>query len=149
MKQITSLSIVLSIFLIATECSAAQPPEGPRGKRGQAENSQRQRRQRGQRPEGAGVPEQMVARMMQEFDKDGDNKLDVKELTALLTTMRERRSGGRGPGMRQRPDDDSTEQEKGRRGKRGQFGDRRRRNQPSQDEAGTPGGEEPNKPPAE
>ena len=150
MKQLISLSTVLSIILIASECSAAQPLEGPRGKRGQAEDGQRrQRGQRGHRQGGDRNPEQMVARMMQQFDKDGDNKLDVKELTALLTNMRERRGSGRSPGMRQRPEGDSTEQEKGRRGKRGQFGDRRRRNQPSQDEAGTPGGEEPNKPPAE
>ncbi len=38
---------------------------------------------------------QVAARMMQEMDKDGDNKLNVGELTALLEKMRSR-IGGRG-----------------------------------------------------
>ena len=36
--------------------------------------------------------------MMEQFDKDGDKKLDVTELTAMLTAMRER--GGMRGGMR-------------------------------------------------
>ena len=149
MKRLISLATLLSIALITAECSA-QPPEGPRGKRGQAENGQRrQRAQRGQRPEGDRNPEQMVARMMKQFDKDGDSKLDVKELTALLTKMRERRGGGRGPGMRQRPENDTAEGGKSARGKRGQKAKQRRRNQQSPEEAGRPGGEEPTRPPAE
>ena len=40
-------------------------------------------------------PAQMVGRLIQQFDKDGDQKLDATELTALLASLRER---GRGMG---------------------------------------------------
>jgi hypothetical protein len=80
--------------------------------------------------------------MMQQFDKDGDQKLDTQELTALMTSMRERR--GAGPGwaqagqpagkaasnMRQRPGGDS---------KRKQGADATNR----------PGGEKPKRPATE
>ncbi|HAY82172.1 MAG TPA: hypothetical protein DCY79_20395, partial [Planctomycetaceae bacterium] len=41
------------------------------------------------------TPEQIAARMLKEFDQDNDQKLDAKELAALLTSMRQRRGGGR------------------------------------------------------
>ena len=46
---------------------------------------------------GMGDVNQVVSRMMREFDKDGDQKLDAAELTALIGFMRERAMMG-GPG---------------------------------------------------
>ncbi|MFK8111151.1 MAG: EF-hand domain-containing protein [Rubripirellula sp.] len=120
---------VLALAWIAVDCSAA-PPEGKRGK-GAGEDGKRAQ-QRG------GDPAQVVARMMQEFDKDGDQKLDAQELTALMTSMRERRGAGASgarPGQsagkgRQRPGGDSKR-------KRGA------------DENNKPGGEKPKRPVAE
>jgi len=130
---------VLAFAWIAVDCSAA-PPEGKRGP-GAREGGQgggERAQQRG------GDAAMMVTRMIQEFDKDGDQKLDAQELTALLTSMRERRGaggvrpgqvGGKGAGqgagnMRQRPGGD---------GKRNR-GD---------GEANRPGGERPKRPAAE
>lgn len=149
---------VLTLTWIAFDCSAA-PPEGTRGQgpreagqreagqRGGAERGQPQGQQGGQlrRQQRGGDPTQMVARMIQQYDKDGDQKLDANELSALLTSMRERRAGeadgarpgpagGRGAGqnlenLRQR------------------MGDRRR----NQADNGNnqPGGEKPKRPVAE
>lgn len=89
----------------------AQRQGGP----GQAGNRPGARQQAGQRPgrqagqgqpgapgqRGLPDPAIMAERMLQEFDKNGDQQLGVRELTALFTAMRER--GGRGLG-RQRPD---------------------------------------------
>lgn len=72
----------------------------------------------GQRPDGKGpdgkraggegrgmAPNQeMIARIMQQFDKDGDKKLDAKELTALLTQMQNSRAQGTGRNAKTRPD---------------------------------------------
>jgi len=92
MTRTTTLA-VLTLAWIAVDCSAA-PPEGMRGQRaregGQGGGERVQQR--------GGDPAQMIARMMQEFDKDGDQKLDTRELTALMTSMRERRAGAAGAG---------------------------------------------------
>lgn len=89
-KLILSLSIV-SIALFTFDASAKEP--GERGRRGSADaGADGARRGRG----GPGAdrdPAQLVSRMMQEFDKDGDQKLDSTELTALLKSMRDRRGG--------------------------------------------------------
>lgn len=51
----------------------------------------------GQNPGRGNVnPAALVKRLLPQFDKDGDQKLDAGELTALLTAMRER-GGGMGP----------------------------------------------------
>ena len=44
-----------------------------------------------------GDPKQFAARLIEEFDKDGDNALNARELAAALTAMRERRGGQGGP----------------------------------------------------
>ena len=50
-------------------------------------------------------PAKMDSVMMQKFDKDGDKKLNVEELTAMMTSMQERRAqqGGKA-GKGNRPD---------------------------------------------
>ena len=68
-------------------------------------------------------PEQMAERMIEEFDADGDEKLDATELLKMMTTMRERR----GAGMQRRP------------GGQGRPSPR--------DRSASPGGEEPKRPP--
>ena len=69
-------------------------------------------------------PEQMVERLMEEFDADGDEKLNADELQKMMTTMRERRGGRmqRRPGSNGRPSPGNSN--------------------------ATPGGEKPKRPPA-
>ena len=106
---LTTAIVVLALF----SSTASAQPEGKRGpgKGGPGKGAQFKGKP-GQapqgRPEGRGPrnPEEMVKRMIAQFDKDGDQKLDAKELMALLTQMRQRgpqgRPGqgapGRGPG---------------------------------------------------
>ena len=68
-------------------------------------------------------PEQMVARMIEEFDADGDEKLNAEELQKMMMAMRERR----GAGMQRRP------------GGQGRPSPR--------DTSASPGGEQPQRPP--
>lgn len=155
MRYVTPIAALLTISLIGLECSA-QPP----GRRNRAENAQQrdgqkrdgQRRpDKGQRPGPGGDrdPEQMVARMMKEFDKDGDSKLDLTELAAMMKSMRERREnggqrgrgeGGNAEGRRRPPEAGKEGQRPGKEGRQG-------RGKGQQDEA--PGGEKPTRPPAE
>ncbi len=89
MRQIIPVLAIFCTALVASECSA-QPPQRPGAQR-----------PGGRRPGGPGGerdPAQMVARLIKEFDKDGDEKLDAKELTAMLKSMRERRGGRPGAG---------------------------------------------------
>ena len=69
-------------------------------------------------------PEQIAARMIEEFDADGDEKLNAEELQKMMTTMRERR----GAGMQRRP------------GGQGRLSPR--------DRNASPGGQEPKRPSA-
>ena len=68
-------------------------------------------------------PEQMVARMIEEFDSDGDDKLNAEELQKMMMAMRERRGAGmqRRPGGQGRPSPRET--------------------------SASPGGEQPQRPP--
>ena len=68
-------------------------------------------------------PEQMVARMIEEFDADGDDKLNAEELQKMMMAMRERRGAGmqRRPGGQGRPSPRET--------------------------SASPGGEQPQRPP--
>ena len=84
-------------------------------------------------------PKQMVARMMQQFDKDGDQKLDVRELTELLIAMRDRRGGNAGPaGIQGRPMQRNGQRQGARQGGRQPGGD-----------AAKPGGDRPKRPKAD
>ncbi len=134
MKFTTSIVAILSVAMIALECSAA-PPAAQRGERGQGNAGQRD-------------PAQMVTRMMEEFDKDGDSKLNARELTALLTSMRERRDNGEKPGQaagqRRGPG-----QKPGAAGKDGQNQAGKGQRRQGADGKKTPGGERPKRPAAE
>ncbi len=103
MRRIAPVLAFLVIIPTAVVC-AAGPPKGEPGKRPDGNGRLAQR---------VADPSKMVERMMQEFDKDGDQKLDAKELTALLTSMRERIGqvqSGRGAleGQRQRGGEGAT-----------------------------------------
>ena len=110
------LSSILALFMIGHSIVAADDssPENPnaegtqRAQRFRPGGQQNGERTQGQRRPGqfAGVsPEQMVERLIEEFDADGDEKLNADELQKMMTTMRERRGGGmqRRPGGNGRP----------------------------------------------
>ena len=108
MKRIAIATALLSAALFAFDLPA-QPP-GKQGKgagQGQSKGGFGGRRGPGGQGGPGGAmgqrdPAEMVARMMSEFDQDGDQKLDATELTALLQNMRSRRGQamGQGPGQR-------------------------------------------------
>lgn len=129
-------SSILALFMIGHSIVAADDssPENPnaegtqRAQRFRPSGQQNGERTPGQRRPGqfAGgfSPEQMAERMIEEFDADGDEKLDATELLKMMTTMRERRGGGmqRRPGSNGRPSSGNSN--------------------------ATPGGEKPKRPPA-
>ena len=144
MHRITLSLAIISVGLLAYDASAMAPENESGGKRGAAA-----RQGRGG-PGAERDPAQMVARMMQEFDKDGDQKLDSAELTALLSSMRQRRGaqmGGQGQGQGQarrgRPGQAQQGRGKPGQGNPGANGQRRRRDS---DDPGNPGGERPKRP---
>ena len=47
---------------------------------------------------GSPDPAQLAARLIKSHDKDGDGKLDEKELTAAIRAMMARQGGGKGKG---------------------------------------------------
>jgi hypothetical protein len=154
MKKITLPLALLSVAMLAYDCSAEEEQGKPQGgKRGVAQGANRGQAGQGrggQGRDGAGPdrdPAQMVARMMTQFDKDGDQKLDSKELTALLKSMRQRR-GGEGQGQARQGRAGQGQPGQARQGRPGQGrqgaeGQRRRR---SAENAGTAGGERPKRP---
>ena len=141
MHRITLSMAIIFVGLLVYDTSAMSPENQSGGKRGAAA-----RQGRG----GSGAqrdPAQMVARMMQEFDKDGDQKLDSAELTALLSSMRQRRGaqmGRQGQGQARRDRPGQTQQGRGKpgQGKPGANGQRRR----NPDDPGNPGGQRPKRP---
>ena len=84
-------------------------------------------------------PADMASRMIQQYDKDGDQKLNAGELAAMLTAMRER-GANRGQGPPQRPG-----MERGKPGQNSQGKGRRRQD----NENAAPGGEKPKRPASE
>lgn len=128
MKKVATLFAALAITLCASEINAS-PVEGQKGE-GRAAGKARDGKPgaaREGRPGGGregrpgagrgtrgGDATQMVARIMKQFDKDGDEKLDMKELTAMMTAMRERRMGQ--GGQMQRPGQDGQKGQGGRKG---------------------------------
>ena len=127
MKRLILSITLASMVLLVGDVMAENPEKGAKGKRANADEARR----------GPGGPQRdpakMVARIMGEFDKDGDEKLDKTELASWLKAMHQRR----GQGMR-------------RGGKRGQGkpgaeGKRKR----GGDASGTPGGDLPKRPEAE
>ena len=157
MKFTTSIIAVLTLALVVSECSA-QPPGRKRGEQDRnaaGQGGRRKQRTEGQqRPDGPGRssegrdPAQLVARAMKEFDKDGDSKLNLSELTAFVTAMRERRSSGdtnAQSGQRRGPGQKSESAGKGKpvKGAGGKSG------RSKSGDTGTPGGEKPKRPAAE
>ena len=147
MKRLALSLAFLSAAMLAQHVPAGEPEKpGIEAEARQAESGTRGpgarglgRRLPGRQGAGGGGaaerdPAAIVARLMQEFDKDGDQKLDSTELTALLTSMRERRGqvGLRGGGTPRQAQGD-----------RPGAGGRRRGGD------GAPGGKRPNRPEAE
>lgn len=129
--------LMMTIAFLTAKPTWAEQPDNANSESQSGERPQRPRRPEsgngdrrpGDRPpgqsRGAPAPEEMVKRMMENFDEDGDKKLDASELEKMFTAMRERR----GPGMQRPP-----------------AGNRRR---PGSDVNNTPGGETPRRPPSE
>lgn len=98
MRFSIAIVAVLSVALITVECSA-EPPGRQRGEKGKNGTAQRGDRAKGARGQGQQRdPAEMATKMMKEFDKDGDSKLNPRELLAMLTSMQERRAAGGKPG---------------------------------------------------
>ena len=133
MKCLCSVSILAlfvfgNVAVFADDSSAdGENAESKPRKRFRPGDQQDSERRPGQRRPGqfAGgfSPEQMVARMIEEFDADGDDKLNAEELQKMMMAMRERR----GAGMQRRP------------GGQGRPSPR--------DTSASPGGEQPQRPP--
>ena len=135
MKYFCSTSILLlfllgNVLVFADESSAdgENAESKPRAQRFRPGEQQDGERKPGQRRPGqfAGgfSPEQMVSQMIEEFDADGDDKLNAEELQKMMMAMRERR----GAGMQRRP------------GGQGRPSPR--------DTSASPGGQQPQRPPA-
>lgn len=154
MKFTAIFAAIMSVALITADCSA-QPPGRQRGSKGAKPGAERgERGERGSQGRGAGAsqqrdPAEMAARMMKEFDKDGDSKLSSRELMALLTSMRDRRSSGdagaaagQRMGKGQRPEGAGQGGPKAGGPKAGGKGGKGK----GADQAGTPGGQKPKRP---
>lgn len=117
------LAVVVASSAAVSNLNADEPnQQGGKGKRGAAGQNQRpgdgqgkgraganrqgrpgqggpgQGRPGGQGGAGQIDPAKLVERMMSQFDKDGDQKLDANELKELLVSMRSRGRGMGGPG---------------------------------------------------
>ena len=104
MKCFCSVSILaliiggnVTVFADDSSADGENTESKPRA-RFQSGDQQDSERRPGQRRPGqfAGgfSPEQMVARMIEEFDSDGDDKLNAEELQKMMMAMRERRGAG-------------------------------------------------------
>ena len=91
MKTITLTIAFIFALSIAANCDAQRPDRDGKRK-GAGEQAGGQQSAPGQRQR-AIEPAAMSAKMMKQFDKNGDNKLDVTELTAMFTSIRENRGG--------------------------------------------------------
>ena len=117
----------VSVFADDSSADGENAESKPRARFRPGEQQDGERRPGQRRPgqfAGGFSPEQMVARMIEEFDADGDDKLNADELQKMMMAMRERR----GAGMQRRP------------GGQGRPSPR--------DTSASPGGEQPQRPPA-
>lgn len=80
MKRLILSLAIASTTLLATTASAENPEKAAQKKRPAAAEGRAGRN-----------PEMMVARIIEEFDKDNDQKLDKTELAAWLKAMQQRR----------------------------------------------------------
>ena len=120
-RLILSLALVSTALFVST-ASAEKPEKGEKGKRPQSAEGRAGRN-----------PEMMVARIMEEFDKDNDEKLDKTELAAWLKAMQQRRGEFMGKGGKP----GAGKLGAGKKGKR------------AADDDATPGGDSPQRPAAE
>ena len=98
--KFTGFSFALFAILLLSSATSAQEGKGKGGGQ-KGKGSARQRGgekgpQRGGRA--AQNPVKMVEEMIARFDKDGDKKLDAKELVAMFTEMRQSRGARGGAG---------------------------------------------------
>lgn len=96
MHKLIIIPTLLAASVWAIDSPAAEPPlDKPKSEAASQKNEPGKGRPGDKKQTLAGRlaggdPAKIVARMMDQFDKDGDEKLDVTELTALFTSMRER-----------------------------------------------------------
>lgn len=141
MKPLLFSFVFASLAMLATAAVAA-PPSEEAEKVEKAEKAEKAKKADKQgkretdtlrRPGGPPRdPAALVARILNEFDTDGDEKLDQAELTAWLKAMQQRRGQFFG----------------GDRPERKPVGPRGKRLREA-DQGGTPGGDRPRRPPAE
>ncbi len=116
------IALVCSLTLGTVSVALSSPAQ--KGKGNKAQQGQKKNGQKGKGGQGRMDPSAMAARMIQQFDKNGDKSLNVRELTTALTTMRERRGqagkGGMGKGKGGGPAKGKAGQGKGKgKGKKG------------------------------
>ncbi|MCR9198960.1 MAG: EF-hand domain-containing protein [Planctomycetaceae bacterium] len=97
-----ALPVMSTVAFAAPQQDGKGKGKGGKGKGGQGQGGQGQGGQgkgKGKGQQGSGQmgdrdPAAVAKRMIQEFDKDGDQKLSLAELTMALKAMQERRAGG-------------------------------------------------------
>ena len=98
MHKFVMIPTLLAASVWAFHCSADDLPQD-KPKRDAASETNDQGKGKGRPREkkpnfagrlGGGDQAKIVSRLIEQFDKDGDEKLDASELTALLSYMRER-----------------------------------------------------------
>lgn len=96
MHKFVMIPTLLAASVWALHCSANDlPQDKPQRDAANETTDQGKGRPRGKKPNlagrlGGGDQAKVVSRLIEQFDKDGDEKLDASELTALLSSMRER-----------------------------------------------------------
>ena len=99
MRKFVIIPTLLAAFACAITGPAAEPPFDKSKRNGPGEKNEPGKGRPGEKKPSlagrlaGGDPARIVARMIEQFDKDGDEKLDVSELTALFTSIRERSDG--------------------------------------------------------
>lgn len=98
MKTLTTLLALTFAITMAMDCTAQRNKgQGKSDKGSRQKSMQRGERQRGgddAQGRRQADPEKLAAKMLEEFDSNGDEKLNARELAALLTSMRDRRGRG-------------------------------------------------------
>ncbi len=138
-SKFTGFSFALLAILLLNGAANAQEGKGKGGgQKGKAGARQRggEKSEQGPRRGGRAAqdPAKMVEEMLAKFDKDGDKKLDSKELVAMFTEMRQSRGARGGAGAARGA---------GQRGRGGPGGGAGQRGGPG--ERGGPGGGRPAK----
>ena len=85
MKYLKLVAVCLAFGLFVDTCAAEEKPQRPERRIAGPQADGPQRRD----------PGAMASKMMSEFDKNGDSMLNVEELTAMFTMMKERAPQGR------------------------------------------------------